>query len=94
MAAPLEPARYAARTMRVLLSAACIQYDASMVRKPGRKGDPDQPLDREGDRRGNRIADLRGFLRGSNALELRRAERQPELDHDSSRAVRRRPAPR
>jgi hypothetical protein len=25
---------------------------------------------------------------------LRRAERQPELDHDSSRAVRRRPAPR
>lgn len=39
----------------------------------------------ERERGGSRIADLRGFLRGSDALELRRAERQTELDRDRSR---------
>jgi hypothetical protein len=34
---------------------------------------------------GNPIADLRGFLRGSDVLELRRAERQAELERDRSR---------
>jgi len=39
----------------------------------------------ERERGGNRIADLRGFLRGSDVLELRRAERQAELERDRSR---------
>ena len=39
----------------------------------------------ERERGGSRIADLRGFLRGSDVLELRRAERQAELERDRSR---------
>jgi hypothetical protein len=40
----------------------------------------------ERERGGSRIADLRGFLRGSHLLELRRAERQAELDRERGRA--------
>jgi hypothetical protein len=39
----------------------------------------------ERERGGSRIADLRGFLRGSDVLESRRAERQAELERDRSR---------
>jgi hypothetical protein len=40
----------------------------------------------ERERGGAGIADLRGFLRGSDVLELRHSERQAELDRDRSRA--------
>jgi hypothetical protein len=39
----------------------------------------------EREKGGPPIADLRGFLRGTEVLELRRAERQAELDRDRSR---------
>jgi hypothetical protein len=37
------------------------------------------------ERGGARVADLRGFLRGSDVLELRRAERQAELERERGR---------
>jgi hypothetical protein len=39
----------------------------------------------ERERGGARVADLRGFLRGTEVLELRRAEREAERERDRSR---------